>query len=187
MSHLFIEGPIRTGKSSLIRTCLKPYIQSVGGFSCQRMLSDTGTIVGYRLAPPSDLRVTVRFQSHLDNIFMFHKEHGTEKKLEVFEDAGVSYLNDIGNKKLLLLDEIGGFELLSPEFCRVLCQRLHESIPCIGVLKLESAVKSQKVKALNRQLRQDLQENENVTLLKFNCNSQDVQLQTVITDWLSSL
>ena len=49
--HLFLEGPIQTGKSTLLRRLLAPYKDQIGGFASQRMLNDDGRTIGYRIGP----------------------------------------------------------------------------------------------------------------------------------------
>ncbi|MCR4441857.1 MAG: hypothetical protein QHH10_06665 [Peptococcaceae bacterium] len=38
-SNLFLTGPKRCGKSTLIRSCVKPYLERVGGFFVQRVMN----------------------------------------------------------------------------------------------------------------------------------------------------
>ena len=52
-------------------------------------------------------------------------------------DTAIRYLRMSKGKKLILLDEIGGVEMLIPEFREELYEVLNGEIPCLGVLKLE--------------------------------------------------
>ena len=60
MNNLFIEGPIQTGKSTIIRRCLSDYKGVLGGFSSQRIREkNTGEVLGFSLMPASDFRVEI--------------------------------------------------------------------------------------------------------------------------------
>ena len=62
MNNLFIEGPIQTGKSTLIRKVLReafgPSLDGVAGFTSQRLTDAGGQLLGFRLAP-ADAALTV--------------------------------------------------------------------------------------------------------------------------------
>ena len=135
--HLFLEGPIQTGKSTLLRECLAPYSQLLGGFSCQRIWKE-GQPCGYRLTAASDFCLDTEYQPGLEDIFLYHFGEISKKDPSVFELKGVQLLEHTKNRPLILLDEIGGAELLSPSFKQTLYHILEGSIPCIGVLKLSS-------------------------------------------------
>lgn len=70
MKHLFLEGPIQTGKSTLIREALKPYMASepylscgqpvesvIGGFASQRLVSGD-TTCAFRIGPAASTPLT---------------------------------------------------------------------------------------------------------------------------------
>ena len=57
MKHLFLEGPIRSGKSTLIKSCLKEFKGSLGGFSCKRYRDGSGDIRAFGLTGPDDFDV----------------------------------------------------------------------------------------------------------------------------------
>jgi nucleoside-triphosphatase THEP1 len=54
---------------------------------------------------------------------------------EVFEDLGVRLLEEAYRYDYVVLDEIGGFEVLSDVFLEALRKLLESDIPCIGVMK----------------------------------------------------
>lgn len=139
--HLFLEGPIQMGKSTLLRELLSPYKDMIGGFASQRMLNDEGRTIGYRIGPADSTTLTIHFSEgiKLPGIFRIIHEDGTSEKFpEAFDRYGVSLLKASEGKKLILLDEIGGAELLSSEFSRTLYDTLAGDTPCIGVIKLNS-------------------------------------------------
>lgn len=64
MSHnLFLEGPIQTGKSTLIRQALGDELGRCGGFACQRLTDAGGNTLGFRLGPAATTELTAPFPS----------------------------------------------------------------------------------------------------------------------------
>lgn len=153
MNNLFLEGPIQTGKSTLIREVLQEaYGKDVGGFTVQRMHFPTpgnDKRFGFRLMPASapinaHTCVTTTDENLLasDGVFkLIGCEGSSRTNLDVFETKGVSLLQQTiedakaGRIHLVLLDEIGGHELQCPKFMALLNQLLESDIPCIGVIK----------------------------------------------------
>ena len=83
---------------------------------------------------------------------------------EVFVDAGVRFLENYRDCDLMLLDEIGGVELLVPPFKEKLYEVLESPVPCIGVLKgisNASSFSNKKVLAENTLLRDFLTKDTN--------------------------
>lgn len=141
--HLFLEGPIQEGKSTLIRKLIKENLAQIGGFSSQRLFSDSGETAGFRITAAGEaMDLTKKYSPGLTDVFLFFDGSRTETVPGIFADAAVRYLRENEGKKLILLDEIGGVELLSPEFRRELYRVLAGDIPCLGVLKLESSLRS---------------------------------------------
>lgn len=142
--HFFLEGPIQIGKSTLIRRLLSQFMKDhglnpmdIGGFSSQRLLDRRGNTAGFRLASVEEAMSLTRLHSEdLKDIFLDFTGPSIRKTPEVFSNMGLKYLQDRGGKKLILLDEIGGMELLVPEFRDELYRVLEGDIPCLGVLKL---------------------------------------------------
>ena len=157
MNNLFLEGPIQTGKSTLIREILKTH-KSVGGFTVQRMNFPTKgeeKRTGFRLmAADAPIKahtcVTTTDKNLLasDGVFKLVGPEGSKVNLDVFETKGVELLKQAlkdakaGKISLVLLDEIGGHEMVCKKFCKALNELLDSDIPCIGVIKqYESAKK----------------------------------------------
>ncbi|MDO4545917.1 MAG: nucleoside-triphosphatase [Bacillota bacterium] len=182
--HLFIEGPSRTGKSTLLRQMLAPYMDHVGGFASQRLLDDDGNTVAFRIGSAATTPLTAPFSEaeKPDGIFRItHPDGTTEKFPEVFDRDGIAYLTQTRNKKLILLDEIGGAELLSAPFRGALARVLSGSIPCIGVIKLPEKARfmsrtagyAKTVVEYNKDLRRKLQETHNAKVLYFDRDAGD--------------
>lgn len=183
--HLFLEGPVQTGKSTLIRECISPYMKEVGGFSSQRLWHE-GKACAYRLVPPEELQLDRPYSRKLSGIFTGHIGELLLKDPSVFETLGVRLLSQSTEKSLILLDEIGGSELLVPAFREKLYQVLAGPVPCIGVLKLSSKASfmsrttgySGEVVEYNQQLRRDLKERFDAEILSFDRESlEDIRRQ----------
>ena len=150
MNNLFLEGPIQTGKSTLIRELLKAR-KDVGGFTVQRLSFPTKgeeKRTGFRLmaadAPIKAHTCVTATDDNLiasDGVFKLVGPKGSKVNLEVFETKGVELLKQAlkdakaGKIKLVLLDEIGGHELACKKFCKALDELLDSDIPCVGVIK----------------------------------------------------
>ena len=133
---LFLEGTIGCGKSTLIRDCLMPFRAETGGLVSQRLFDDHRKVSGYRITSAEDFEINIPVPSSLDGVFRYNDPDGNIiKDPNVFETTGVSLLQNTKNKKIILLDEIGGSELLCPEFKKTLYDTLSGGLPCIGVLK----------------------------------------------------
>lgn len=167
--HLFLEGPIQIGKSTLIREVIDPYLPYMRGFSSQRMRDGNKDICGHRIVPADNLQLDILYTPHLSGVFKLQKQGMIIKNPQVFESLGIDYLLPSPKTKLFLLDEIGGSELLVPNFFTTLYEKLQGQTPCIGVIKsIENTVSMCKKGGYpsiliekNQQLHEDLQ-------LKFN-------------------
>jgi len=140
--HFFLEGPIQEGKSTLIRKIIKDHLHRVGGFSSQRLLNDCGETVGFRLAPAAEaMALTAKYSPGLSDVFLYFDGEKTKMEPEIFTEIAINYLRESEGKELILLDEIGGIELLAPNFRLELYEILKRDIPCLGVLKLEISMR----------------------------------------------
>lgn len=193
--HLFLEGPIQTGKSTLLRRCLAPYRKLLGGFSVQRLLAPDGSVMAYRMTSAGNFCLQQEWHASLPGIFLQRTaaspdlatspaaaDHpapavppAMEAHPEVFAHAGIGFLQDSANHPLMLLDEIGGIELLVPAFRHALFALLASDTPCIGVMKQQKkAVSLRRAAAcpaqldkLHCQLRHHLLKRWNAKILSF--------------------
>lgn len=182
--HLFLEGAIQSGKSTLLRKMLQPYMGSVGGFASQRLLDDSGRTIGYRIGQASATPLTASFSKDYSGIFRTTDKDGLVLKYpEVFDEEGVKYLTENQGKKLILLDEIGGAEMLNPLFRNALNNVLSGSIPCLGVIKLEESAShmsrtakyDESVLKFNRRLRQLVTEELGGRILQYERNDNSIE------------
>ena len=168
ISNLFFQGPVRSGKSSALRRELLPYLAELGGFVVQRLLDDGGSPVAYRMVSLDQIRqmgeaggalflevdapYSAVVRDGKSGIFLFTSPREVRK--EVFETAGVRCLQAAQGSKLVLLDEIGGVDLLCPLFRQALVALIRRNVPCIGVIK--EIEKARDARFYNQELRASL-------------------------------
>ena len=126
MKNLFLTGAIGCGKSTSIATALGESLPKAGGFLTVRQKDETGEAVAYWLQRP-DGTAGQRIIDYSSQPYSMH--------LEVFEDLGLRIVQEAQQYDYVILDEIGGFEVLSDAFLEALMQLLRSNIPCIGVMK----------------------------------------------------
>ncbi len=106
----------------------------ISGFFDQRQLIPDGTTGGFRLLPwSSRLPLTATYQAETSDLFIQNSETGWQKVFRVFLTTALTLLNEI--TPLKCLDEIGGTELLVPEFLNALYALLKSDVCCVGVIK----------------------------------------------------
>lgn len=123
--RLLLTGPIGCGKSTLISNALGGAVRNAGGFVTLRAI-EGGRLAGFDLAPAGG-RPRERFLSF--------GEGGAVRDERPFTVTAPALLAEAAKKKFALLDEIGGFELLYPDFYEALTRFLFSGTPCVGVLK----------------------------------------------------
>lgn len=116
--HLFLTGPIGCGKSTTITNALGDRIALCGGFLTRRCLEPH---LHFTLESPD---------GNVKKTFLDFTPGKPAIDLAVFSEI---YLRG----EILILDEIGGIELLNPEFSSALETVLGSGIPILGVIKGE--------------------------------------------------
>ena len=141
--HLFLEGPIQSGKSTLIKNCLREFEGTLGGFSCKRYRDENGNVCAFGLVKPTDFDVDGIYDPAAKDpgIFLAKGDHGMQADTDAFIRNATAFLDASKNADLILLDEIGGVELMSDAFRGKLDEVLSGGIPCIGVLKQQTHAK----------------------------------------------
>lgn len=102
------------------------------------------------LTLPATLPGLYERAGHLRLPFLTFKGDTIERSDEAFSVFASSLLREAGTKPFAVIDEIGGFEILIPEFMEAFACFLASSVPCVGVLKsLPSAEKLSKTAGLD--------------------------------------
>lgn len=126
MKNLFLTGPVGSGKSTSIAAALADNLPKAGGFLTVRQKDDTGRAIAYWLQRPdgSDRQIILDYSAKPYTMHM-----------EVFEGFAAALLDEAEQYDFVILDEIGGFEVLSDAFVEALMKVLESDVPCIGVMK----------------------------------------------------
>ena len=167
--RLLLTGPIGCGKSTLIINALGSAIRDAGGFLTLRVIEDG--------------RVRERFLSF--------GEAGSIRDERPFAVTAPALLRLAQEKRFALIDEIGGFELLCPDFYEALTAFLFSGKPCVGVLKALPGAEelTRRVKLppeymdAARELR-ELLENDPDTLLLETTGRYDTNAEGALRHWV---
>ena len=134
MHHFFLTGASGIGKSTLLMEVLQEIKLPISGFFAQRQLFPDDTTGGFRLLPWSNsLPLTAPYQAEASDLFIKKSDTGWKKDLSIFQTTAITLLNE--KTPLKCLDEIGGTELLVPEFLNTLYALLKSDVCCVGVIK----------------------------------------------------
>lgn len=179
--NLFLTGSVGCGKSTSIAGALGELLPKAGGFLTVRQKDDTGRAVAYWLQKPDG--------NNRQCIIDYSAKPYT-MRMEVFETFGVQLLQEAGDFDYVILDEIGGFEVLSDAFMAALMTLLNSDVPCIGVMKGEGPA-SKMIQKLGlgeayvnkaEQLRQWMHQDENTLL--YECDQFDPEGLRLAREWV---
>ncbi len=129
--HLFLTGPAGCGKSQAIREVLGPRILGAGGFVTKTERGSDGALLRCSLLPAAAAGGAEGFEP-LPYLDLIGQEPWHDS--EVFRVEGVRLLEESSWYPFAVLDAIGGFELLIPQFRQALAALLSEEQPQLGVL-----------------------------------------------------
>lgn len=139
---VFLTGEMHTGKTSLILRKIKPYAHQTGGFAVQRLFED-GECRAFCVKPfTPDLTPQASCTGNGEGIFIRKTADGWKADHEVFTAYALKYMQGSENKKLFVLDEIGGVELCSEAFTDALYKLIESGIAIIGVIKSYKSLKT---------------------------------------------
>lgn len=126
--RLFLTGPIGCGKSTAIYTALGDKISQCGGFLTRRHHLPH---LHFTLQTPDGSQRAA---------FLSFPEGKPEIDWDVFPTLGAAAIRLPEDCRVpVILDEIGGIELLCPEFFDALRQLLSADVPILGVIKSDTA------------------------------------------------
>ncbi len=128
--NLFLTGNKGCGKSTIIAAALGENLGKAGGFLTVRQLGEDGDAKAFWLRRPGseDGRMIIDYSRQP---YTMHPE--------VFEDLGVELVKQARKYDYVILDEIGGFEILTDPFLDAMMELLQSEVPCIGVVKAPGA------------------------------------------------
>ena len=169
--HLFLTGPIGCGKSTAITTALGDKITQCGGFLTRRYREP---YLHFTLESPD---------CNIKSTFLDFASGKPEVDLAVFSK---NYLRG----EILVLDEIGGIELLNSDFTDALKSVLNSDTPIIGVIKGEGPAGAlidklgltEEYQSAAGQLRQQLRNDPNT--LVYECSQYDENALLLARRWV---
>ena len=130
--HLFLTGPAFSGKSRLIRAKLGVRLQNAGGFCTEILPAEGGSMLGCAMMPAAAAGGVEGLEREL---FLDMRSFPPEHESEVFRNLGVRLLDEAEWYPFAVLDEIGGIDVIIPQFRNALDGLLTSGLPILGVLK----------------------------------------------------
>ena len=130
--HLFLSGPAFSGKSCLIRERLGTGLQSAGGFCTELVKGAKGQVLGCAMMPSAMAGGADGLKKEL---FLDMRSFPPAHDSEVFRNLGVRLLEEAPWYPFAVLDEIGGIDLIIPQFRAALEALLRSGLPILGVVK----------------------------------------------------
>ena len=130
--HLFLTGVSGIGKTTIIRQALGSAAGYAGGFITERVTDSDGHAEGFDLYPAA---AGSGHGGIVGQGFLVFSTTPPQKDNEVFRESAAQMLREAEYYPFVMLDEIGGFEMLIPQFRNELAQLLNSDAPIIGVIK----------------------------------------------------
>ena len=188
--RLFLCGTSGCGKTTMIRNALGDRLAEGGGFVTERIVGNDGKLLGVDLLPAA---AAAGVEGFTPLRFLDYSADPPKRDNEVFRVEAVRLLQEAEYYPFAVLDEIGGFELVIPQFRAQLAAFLSSSVPCIGVLKASAGVEQlqerfglgERFPALARQLREAL-ENDADTLVLDTSGRGDERALQAVRDWVEA-
>ena len=174
---LFLTGPMGYGKSTAIATAIGDRMPKFGGFLTRRERDANGHAAAFYLESP-DGKYRKEFLDCRGTTPRIH--------MDVFE----SVIPNLKKGNYLVLDEIGGLELLSPAFMEALDSLLASNIPVIGVIKGEGPASAmirklgltEAYESAAKHLREALRNDPNT--LVYDCGKFDEEAVQLARQWV---
>ena len=130
--HLFLSGPAFCGKSRLIREQLGVLLQCAGGFCTGLDRDEEGSVLGCSLMPAAMAGGVEGLEKER---FLDMRSFPPLHDCEVFRELGVRLLKEAEWYPFAVLDEIGGIDVIIPQFRISLDALLASELPLLGVVK----------------------------------------------------
>jgi nucleoside-triphosphatase len=169
MNNYFLTGKKDAGKTTILKSVFSAVDKVPGGYTTFRLLdSQNGRpllfqlnaaeslLEGQQLVEEIEFTTNMKnFDDFADNYLQINKNHVFAERLdpyaefnvypEVFDNCGVDFLNS--SKDIILIDELGRFELKAEIFKKEVFSLLNSDKLVIGVIKAESNIFLDKIRA----------------------------------------
>lgn len=127
--NFFLTGPRHVGKSTILSAAIERVPGPAGGFRVERVFEGR-RLRAFRL---------VDLMSGDSAEIASARRGGWDVHVEAFEGVGVrSIRRALEAARLVVMDELGRFELRAPGFRRAVMDALADPVPVVGVLKADS-------------------------------------------------
>lgn len=126
--NLFLTGPRHVGKSTILSAALRRTSAPTGGFRVDRVFE------GRRLRAFH----LVDLASGDSAVIASARKGGWDVHVEGFETVGADAIRRaMSSARLIVMDELGRFELRAPLFRAAVMEALSRPVPVVGVLKAD--------------------------------------------------
>lgn len=140
---ILLTGSPGSGKTTLIRGVLARLSRPAGGFYTQE-IREAGRRMGFEIVTLDGKRGVL---AHIDS----NSEHRISKygvELSALETLAIPAIQDaVKHKKLVVVDEIGPMEILSPRFCQVVLEILESDSNLLGTIVGRSTPFTDRIKS----------------------------------------
>jgi len=137
--NIFLTGSVGVGKSTIIRKVIKQLSLNVSGFSVDRE-GKKNDWNSFYLVEASSYNNDEQSKKSEFNRFAFRNDYSKnwEINIQVFDEIGVQLLTNIDYADVVIMDELGRFELSAYQFQKKVEEVLTSDKPVLGVIKDES-------------------------------------------------
>ncbi len=187
--HLFLSGPAFCGKSRLIRERLGTRLQAAGGFCTELSASEDGGF-GCWLMPAAMAGGAEGYEKEL---FLDLRFSPPSHDSEVFRQTGVRLLEEAVWYPFAVLDEIGGIDLIIPQFRIALDSLLASELPILGVLKTREESENlrrllgpgERFRAFSDRLHTALERDGDTEIISIGSDA-DSEAAEAVADWIKT-
>jgi nucleoside-triphosphatase len=130
MKKIFLTGKIQIGKSTVVDKVISAWDGTVTGF--RTWFGDD------RGSPDRFLYISDVYKKRICKAVRFESGRPKEIFFESFNNFGAGLINETGDSRLIIMDELGRFESRADIFKSAAMQKLDNDTPVLGVLRLDS-------------------------------------------------
>lgn len=186
---LFLSGPAFCAKSALIREALGKRMQSAGGFCTELSAAEDGSLLGCTLMPAAAAGGVEGFEKEL---FLDLRQIPPLHDSEVFRGTGVRLLEEAEWYPFCVADEIGGMDLIIPQFREALDALLASRLPVLGVVKTEEEADQlrqmlgpgERFTGFSRRLHAMLEEDPDTEIIRIRADARE-EAAAAVAAWVS--
>ncbi|RAO98535.1 hypothetical protein PW5551_09310 [Petrotoga sp. 9PW.55.5.1] len=140
INNIFLTGRIGVGKTTIIKKILKKLKPKIGGFTVYKEGEIFNWNAFYLIESSYLIDEKIVLNLSEENRFAYRKENYFKwlVNTKAFDEVGVRLLSPSNFVDIIIMDELGRFELNAYEFQKKVYSLLDSKIPVLGVIKDES-------------------------------------------------